>query len=106
MSTTADERLDTLIDAVAAMKHTQVIPPETCPLIDTVIQAIKKARKLAGADNKYAEADELRDVLSDVGWELYGLEDTLEDVRTHNATLRQLGKDWSAIATDALKGLC
>lgn len=102
--TLSDERIDALSDAVAAQKRTQVIPPETCPLIDKAIKAVEKSEQLAAKVNKHADEKELRDTLWEIEYTLSGLTDTLEVIRTHNATLRQLGKDWAEIATDALRG--
>ena len=83
------------------------IPVDTCPLINQVIKGIGNAIDRLGSAHKstqnakgYTEdqgiaylkstADEIDSAISD----LSDLEDILEQIRTANQTLRELGKIW------------
>jgi hypothetical protein len=100
---TADDIFDALCDAVAAQKQSQQVPENTCPLIDSVIRDVQKAEKIAARDYKYADEDELREALRDVEYALWDVSSVMEQIRTHNDTLRRLGKEWHDIAVSAAR---
>lgn len=79
------------------------IPPATCPLIDGVIDGIKDAIRLCNPGRgRYGTltAEELGDAIDTC---LSGLENTLETIRKHNETLRDLGEEWYETARDMAK---
>jgi len=80
----------------------QVIPPNTCPTIDTVVGGVRSALKMAENRRRYDEVADLQAVLGDIAWELSGVEAEIETVREHNATLRDLGKAWYSLANEGL----
>lgn len=93
--------------AIAVQKQldAQTIPPETCPTINKVIKALRKAQKIADASLRDDEVEELHSAIRDIDWELSGLEYELETLREHNATLRELGKAWYALAVEVCDAL-
>lgn len=70
------------------------IPPQTCPLINKVIAQIRSSEKTSGKATRNLDDAELADRLSDIASELWGAEDTLEDIREANDKLRGLGEFW------------
>ena len=88
--------------AVERQLTTQVIPPDTCPIIDKIVKAVRSAEKVADNWRRDDAVTDLQNALGDIGWKLGGLETQIETVREHNATLRQLGKAWYALADEGL----
>lgn len=81
------------------------IPGNTCPDIDKLIVAVRKVLK---ACNQAQHYDSIDDLVSEIQYELYDVEDQLECLRTSNDRLREIGaywygayKDLEAIAQDA-----
>lgn len=64
------------------------VAPETCPLIDGVIRAIRGAIKTADKGAGCLEDEKAVSFLEDVEFELRGLEDDMETIRKHNRALR------------------
>lgn len=74
-------------------KHNAIdIPGQTCPDIDSVIKAITNIEKVCmRADRMY---DTVEQVINDIDPELYGLINTMEELRSCNENLRNLGIYW------------
>lgn len=76
------------------------IPENSCGKIDACIKAVNEAYKFFDSIEKLAErkeADELKDIedlASDGYYSLHHTEDHLEEIRTCNEKLRELGKFW------------
>ncbi len=68
------------------------IPGNTCPDINSVIDAITNIEKVCmRADRMYETVEQ---VVNDIEPELYGLIDTMEELRNCNENLRNLGIYW------------
>lgn len=62
------------------------LPPNTCPVIDSIIQEINAA--IGYAAKPYNDLEEAENAMHDICWALGDLEDKLEKVRDANASLR------------------
>lgn len=76
------------------------IPNETCPLIDTVVSILKDVEYLQRNGHRYATVEDLLRDLPDIG----GGRGILEDIRTANKELRDLGIFWYGVASETARG--
>jgi chromosome segregation ATPase len=67
------------------------LPPNTCPLIDTVIKDINSS--ISYAVKRYDDLEEAESAMQDICWALEGLEDKLEEIRRANSSLRSEAED-------------
>lgn len=72
-------------------KHYREPIPHTCPDIDKVIKSLKLIERLSNLGKYEYTNQELRDIISDINNEVYGLDDKLEELRASNDSLRQWG---------------
>lgn len=86
--------LDDIPDIDQLVEEAGLIPDVTCPLIDSVISDIDNAIRLATRRVERLDEDELRERLDDIEREFRSTEDTLEQIRSANDTLRALGHYW------------
>ena len=77
------------------------LPPNTCPQIDSVIEEINSAIKIAA--KCYDSLDDAENALGDIIWALNGLEDKLEIIREANGDLRQAAEEENAAKEEAEK---
>lgn len=71
------------------------LPKHTCPDIDKIISSIRAVERLCRNARKYESPNELA---SDIETEVFSLESMLEQLRTSNSSLRDIGDDWQMIA--------
>lgn len=88
-------------DKLAEMTRTQ-LPKPTCPRIDDAIQDLAGAKKVVGRADRY---DDVIAFSLDVGYELLGIEDKLEELRQSNDTLRDISQRWRDLAESLLSDL-
>lgn len=69
------------------------IPEATCPDIDKVIKEVDKAMTACRTIDR-SKCENCSDYGSDAYYELSGIEDDLEKLRTDNQQLRELGEFW------------
>lgn len=76
-----------------------IIPPSyQCSDIDKLIKVINWAEKYVTQSTKTDDADELRNHLDDIEYEMNGLESDLEDIRKACEELRDWGQGWKDLA--------
>ena len=68
------------------------IPPHTCPAIDKVIKSINSIEHIVLTHERMY--DTVSGIAGDIGNELYGMEDSMEELRKDNEKLRDLGIFW------------
>jgi hypothetical protein len=97
--------LECLEESVFDQKRTQRIPDQTCPDIDSVIKTVKQCERLASYSQRSDNAEELRDALRSIEWDLSEIPAEMETLREANESLRDLGRTWAEIAAEPLKAL-
>ena len=69
-------------------------PEETCPEINRAIVKIKDAQKeIKWTRNEY-DIERLRSAITDIEWDIDGLENSFEYCRSQCQELRAWGQDW------------
>lgn len=76
---------------MAMSNHSREPIPHTCPDIDKVIKALQRIHNLSKLGKYEYTNQELTDIISDINYEVYGLDDKLEELRASNNSLRQWG---------------
>lgn len=75
-------------------------PPDyQCPLIDEIVDAIKKIEDNAKV-NRYDEFEDLKDKLENIDYLVYDLENKLEELRENVDRLRSWGIAWKKLAKE------
>jgi len=69
-------------------------PGDTCPLIDAVIKGVSDSLNSVKNADRSESIEELQDICSSVEWDLDGLEDKLEAIRTRVSEVRAWGQEW------------
>jgi peptidoglycan hydrolase CwlO-like protein len=69
-------------------------PGDTCPLIDAVIKGVSDSLNSVKYADRAEDIKELQDICSSVEWDLDGLEDKLEAIRTRVSEVRVWGQEW------------
>jgi vacuolar-type H+-ATPase subunit E/Vma4 len=72
-------------------KHDREPIQHTCPDIDKVVSAIEKVNKWIYKLRGNEDEETLRDLLSDISNELWGMDTIMEKLRKSNDDLRQWG---------------
>lgn len=75
--------------------------PQSCPIIDKVISALKDTERNLRYIEKSDSAEECKEIASNIEYDLSGLADCLEEVRGINADLR----DHLSDVIKAVKGI-
>lgn len=82
-------------------------PTYTCPNINSVISSINKAYNIAydceKECNNFKNQCNHQDDFEDIRYQLFGLENILEQLRKDNENLRCWGQEWKDIAMKLLK---
>jgi len=69
-------------------------PEDTCPLIGAVIKGLSDSFNSVRYADRTEDIKELQNICSSVEWDLYGLADTLEAIRTRVSEVRAWGQEW------------
>lgn len=72
------------------------VPVHQCPSIDTICQAISNIESSANV-SRYDKRDE-EERLSDISWEIRGLERSIEEIRDAVEDVRRWGQEWKDLA--------
>lgn len=92
----SDDTSEKIYDIVAQ-------PPDTCPLINEVINEIDKCSKAMLRRDRYSDDPKaLMDMLEEADSCLYGLTSTMEDIRRNVINIRRWGQEWKSLAKDQI----
>ena len=83
-------------------RYAPTMPPETCPIIDGVIDAVASANKYLGRADRARDIEQLQDLVSDVESELRSVYSDLELLRRHNAKLRECAHYWQTACEESV----
>lgn len=72
-------------------------PAPTCPMIDEIILNIRDAERAIKGYEKTDDADELRQMIESVEFEI-DIIDKLERIRRHVELIRKWGEEWKQLA--------
>lgn len=86
---------------IAAQRRAQRIPGNTCPVIDAVLRELRRVHDAARAIDRDSECVIARGHADAIERAIAGLDECLEDIRTANDALRDIGKAWYGMADDA-----
>jgi hypothetical protein len=78
------------IEQIMASKHEREPIKHTCPDIDKVIKSLDKVMSYCKLSGREEEVD-FKSIIDDIQYELWGLTDKLEDLRSSNDILRSWG---------------
>jgi hypothetical protein len=74
-------------------------PQDTCPMIDKAQKIIAKLSSRVKGYKKVDDAEELREMLSDVDWDI-DISGDLEDIRQNTSNIRAWGQAWKDLAKE------
>lgn len=73
-------------------------PEEACPMINDVISKLRDIEKRSDKPRAGWDIEDAEDALWDVNWDVSGLEDELEKIRTRIEEVRAWGQEWKELA--------